>query len=92
MILETLLREGWRAARGLPDLVVLPGPRIRLPGAMPSRLGEGLVLAEVKGPTDSVRDEQAAWFDRLLGAGAKVELWQVSAGRGSPMPTADHSG
>jgi len=92
VILETLLREGWRAARGLPDLVVLPGPRIRLPGAMPSRLGEGLVLAEVKGPTDSVRDEQAAWFDRLLGAGAKVELWQVSAGRGSPMPTADHSG
>jgi hypothetical protein len=86
VVLETLLREGWRAARGLPDLVVLPGPPVRLPGAMPSRLEGGLVLAEVKGPTDSVRDEQAAWFDRLLRAGARVELWQVRVGAG-PLPS-----
>jgi len=79
-VLDALLVEGWRAARGLPDLVVLPGARVRLPGAVPSRLGEGLVLAEVKGPTDAVRDEQAVWFDRLLRAGVCVELWQVRAG------------
>lgn len=77
-VLEVLLRRGWRASRGLPDLVVLPGAPARLPGALPSRVGDGLLLAEIKGPTDTVRDEQALWFDRLLRAGAPVELWHVT--------------
>ncbi len=76
-VLERLL-QGRAASRGLPDLVVLPGPAVRIPDALPSKLGEGLLLAEVKGPGDTVRDAQAVWFDRLLGAGAPVELWNVA--------------
>ena len=76
-VMERLLRHGWRAARGLPDLVVLPGDRVRLHQALPSVLPERLVLAEVKGPGDTVRDAQRVWFDVLLEAGVQVELWQV---------------
>ncbi len=77
-ILGRLAAEGWAAAVGLPDLVVLPGPATRLPESYPSRLDEGLVLVEVKGPTDTVRDAQAVWFDRLLAAGAPVAVWRVA--------------
>jgi hypothetical protein len=44
------------------------------------------VLVEVKGPGDTVRPGQAVWFDRLIGAGAPVELWRVRARDGS-VPT-----
>ncbi|MFH1466617.1 MAG: VRR-NUC domain-containing protein, partial [Pseudomonadota bacterium] len=76
-ILERLAWEGWQAARGLPDLLILPGPALVLPEAEPGALSDGLLLAEVKGPGDSVRDAQAAWFHLLLVAGAPVELWAV---------------
>jgi hypothetical protein len=78
-LLEVLLDQGWAASRGLPDLVVLPGKPTRVPHALPSRLPAGLLLVEVKGPSDSVRDEQAVWFDRLLRTGALVELWKIDA-------------
>jgi hypothetical protein len=76
-IIARLAFEGWQAARGLPDLVVLPGPEAPLPGADAGTLPPGLLLAEVKGPGDTVRDAQAAWFHLLIEAGAPVELWHV---------------
>lgn len=76
-VLGRLAWEGWSARRGLPDLVVLPGAAIQLPDANPAALPSGLLLAEVKGPGDTVRDAQAAWFHQLLEAGAPVELWSV---------------
>jgi hypothetical protein len=77
-VLGRLAREGHTARRGMPDLVVLPGPTTRWEGAFPERLPEALFLAEVKGPGDAVRDDQSLWFDRLLGAGLRVELWQAA--------------
>ncbi len=77
-ILERLAVEGWQAARGLPDLVILPGAELRAPGPSAGILPPGLLLAEVKGPGDQVRDAQAAWFHLLLQAGVPVELWRVS--------------
>ena len=82
-MLGRLAREGWRARRGLPDLLILPGPEVRLCQAEPADLGSGLLLAEVKGPGDQVRDAQAAWFDALLTAGAPVELWKIRRGEPS---------
>ncbi len=82
-VLGRLAREGWRARRGLPDLLILPGPEVRLCQAEPADLGSGLLLAEVKGPGDQVRDAQAAWFDALLTAGAPVELWKIRRGEPS---------
>lgn len=79
-VMQRLLDEGWSAASGLPDLVVLAGPEIRVP-AHPSRVLSGALFVEIKGPTDTVRDAQAVWFDRLIAAGARVERWDVSAGR-----------
>lgn len=78
-VLERLAREGWRARRGLPDLVILPGEACSLGRADPEPLGPEARLVEVKGPTDQVRDEQAIWFDHLLEAGVAVELWRVRA-------------
>lgn len=75
-VLGRLLDEGWGAASGLPDLVVLAGPDARLDG-FPSRFGPSAAFVEIKGPTDSVRDAQAVWFDRLIRAGARVERWSV---------------
>lgn len=82
-VLDRLVDDG-SATRGMPDLVVLPGPPVRIAGAHPSRLPEGLLLAEVKGPGDTVRDAQRIWFDRLLRCGVEVELWEIV---GSPDPT-----
>jgi hypothetical protein len=75
-VLRRLVDEGWEAARGLPDLVLLPGRAVRLEGR-PTRLGEDAMLVEIKGPGDTVRDEQAVWFDQLLGAHVPIELWRV---------------
>jgi Fanconi-associated nuclease 1 len=82
VILRRLAIEGWAAATGLPDLVILQGPAIEVNNAYPARLSSGLLLAEVKGPGDVVRDAQAVWFDRLLRGGAQVELWRVVEGAG----------
>lgn len=76
-LLGILLDRGWAAARGLPDLVILPGPAVRLPDAVPSHLGPGLHLVEIKGPGDAVRDEQAVWFHELGSLGAPIALWEV---------------
>ncbi len=78
-ILWRLLREGWAAARGLPDLTVLPGARLRVEGLFPGRLGEDLLLVEVKGPGDELRDAQRVWHDALAGAGLSVEVWRVES-------------
>lgn len=82
-ILRAFCVQGRRATRGLPDLVVLPGPRVRVPGLFPGRLPEGVVFVEVKGPGDTLRDAQEVWLDRLSSAGASVEVWRVSD-QGSP--------
>ena len=79
--LATLMRpfaEDWSgAAHGMPDLCVLPGPEVTLPGALPGRVPACVVLAEVKGPTDALRDGQRVWLDRLIRAGVRAELWNV---------------
>lgn len=80
-ILEPLLDGGRRAAAGLPDLVVLPGEPAQLPDALPRALPGGLFLAELKGPTDSLRDAQAVWIHRLVQAGVPVELWEIAPTR-----------
>jgi hypothetical protein len=76
-VTERMLREGWRAARGLPDLLVLPGPPAKIPDAIPGALDQDAILAEVKGPTDNPRDEQVAWMHYLLTRGVGVEWWLV---------------
>ena len=78
-ILTRLVKEGWAAARGLPDLYVLPGAEVRLPDSVPSRIASGDLLAEVKGPGDTLRDEQRVWHHHLLESGILVELWGVTA-------------
>ena len=65
-VLSRFLRLGWAAARGLPDLLVLPGPGSRLSYALPSGLPESAFLAEIKGPTDTVRDSQRLWHEHLM--------------------------
>ncbi len=74
-ILRRLAYEGWAAARGLPDLFIASGPVGRIPCALPANLPPDALLAEVKGPTDAVRDEQAAWHQHLVRCGIHVELW-----------------
>jgi hypothetical protein len=70
--------EDYRASgRGLPDLCLLPGPAVKLPGALPGTLPETLLLAEVKGPSDSLRDGQRVWMARLMELGVATELWKV---------------
>ncbi len=92
MVLSRLAFKGWKARRGLPDLVVLPGPTVEIPDAEPSSLPPGLLLAEVKGPGDQVRDAQAAWFHLLLDAHAPVELWHVARVEPVPQPRVAHAG
>jgi len=77
-VLERLAREGWRAARGLPDLAVLPGETTRI-DAIPARVGPGALLVEVKGPSDTLSDEQRVWLDVLQRARAPVEVWELRA-------------
>lgn len=78
-ILRRLAVEGWAAARGLPDLVILPGPVAQLPEAIPGKLDAGVILAEVKGPTDNLRDAQRYWHHQILESGNSVELWEVTS-------------
>ncbi len=77
-ILSEILERGWPAARGLPDLLVLNGPDVRLPRVFPSSV-QGLLLIEVKGPTDAMRDDQAVWLDRLVKVKVPVNVWWVRA-------------
>ncbi len=76
-VLERLCKEGWSAARGLPDLVVLAGPPGRLPDAVPPSLPEFAFLCEVKAPGDTRSDAQRVWHDHLVVRGIHVELWVV---------------
>ncbi len=77
IVFDTLLEEGGRAAGGMPDLLVLPGPVARLPRGIPGRVGPGVHLAEIKGPTDTLSDTQRVWLDRLSDCGVRVEVWHV---------------
>lgn len=77
-ILRHMAERYHEGRSGLPDLAILPGPEIRIAGAVPARVDAGLVLAELKGPTDSLRDNQRVWIDRLLALGLRVELWTVA--------------
>ncbi|MFZ5480697.1 MAG: VRR-NUC domain-containing protein, partial [Myxococcota bacterium] len=79
-VLTRLVKEGWAAARGLPDLYVLPGPEVRVGEAVPSTIGNDDLLAEVKGPGDDVSDAQRVWHDHLLRSGIRVEIWRVAPG------------
>ncbi len=63
----------------MPDLVLLPGPALKLAEARPGRLREGLLLIEVKGPGDPLSDAQRVWLHRLLQAEVPTELWRVRA-------------
>ncbi len=76
-ILRVFALDHRAAGRGLPDLIALPGEGGRLPGLFPGVLPAGLLLIEVKGPRDSLRDEQRAWLHRLQSAGVAAELWWV---------------
>jgi hypothetical protein len=75
-MLQHLLRHGLRSTSGLPDLVVLAGPVARIDG-FPSRMPTELFCIEVKGPTDSLRDGQRVWLDRLVSMGVLAEVWHV---------------
>jgi hypothetical protein len=77
-ILRFMAERYHEARSGLPDLVILPGVEVRIAGAVPARVDAGLVLAELKGPTDALRDNQRVWLDRLLALGLRVELWTVA--------------
>jgi hypothetical protein len=77
-ILRHMAERYHEGRSGLPDLAILPGPEVRIAGAVPGRVDSGLVLAELKGPTDSLRDNQRVWIDRLLALGLRVELWTVA--------------
>ncbi|MCB9692538.1 MAG: VRR-NUC domain-containing protein [Alphaproteobacteria bacterium] len=77
-VLSVLLERGWKAARGLPDLAVLPGPSTRIPGALPSRLTPDVLLVEVKTPNDTLSDAQRWWLARLEPF-VTAEVWRVTA-------------
>ena len=77
-ILRPFLIFGWQVARGLPDLLVRAGPEARLSGAIPATLPKQAFFAEIKGPSDALRDAQRLWHHRLLDANIHVELWAVS--------------
>lgn len=75
-IVGVLLERGWRATRGLPDLLVLPGPEVVLPDAFPTRLGPGVSLVELKTPNDTLSDAQRWWLATLEPV-VRVEVWKV---------------
>jgi hypothetical protein len=84
-IIGRLAREGWGVAAGLPDLFVVAGKPERLElsdpevSALPAKLPESAFLVEIKGPTDSLRDEQRIWLDVLVGSDIHVELWELTS-------------
>jgi hypothetical protein len=76
-ILRHMAERYHEVRSGLPDLAILPGPESG------SRRGSGTRRrrprpCELKGPTDSLRDNQRVWIDRLLELGLRVELWTVA--------------
>lgn len=75
-VMNHLLDHGLGAAAGLPDLVVLPGDPGRI-HAFPAVIPGKTLMIEVKGPGDVLRLEQRLWCDRLLHAGAAVEIWRI---------------
>ncbi len=83
-LLRPLAEDLRGARRGMPDLVVLPGPACCIAAATPSELGPGLLFAEVKGPGDQLRDEQRHSHHRLLQGGVAVELWTVEPTGAAP--------
>ncbi len=78
-VLRTLLRWGWTAARGLPDLFVFPGETVILDGAWPRRLPPEPILVEIKTPHDRLDDAQRWWLAHLDDA-IRVELWRIEEG------------
>ena len=52
-------------------------PPLALAGARPRKLGPGVLLIEVKGPTDRLSEAQRVWLARLVEAGVPTELWRV---------------
>ena len=83
-VLRRLVVEGWSAAPGLPDLFVTGGPPRRVDealsglDALPAKLQQTPFFAEIKGPTDTLRDDQRIWIDRLVENGISVELWELT--------------
>jgi|GEM_PF-2152512 len=78
-VLDPFLR-GWRsAAKGLPDVVLPPGPAVEIDG---EQLSEGLLFVEIKGPGDSIRDEQRWWLKTLRSCGIRSEVWRIQPTHG----------
>jgi hypothetical protein len=71
-LMHHFVQDPRRAWSGMPDLLVLPGHSPGLPC--------GLLLAEIKGPGDQLRDNQRCWHHGLLQAGLPVEVWWVEDG------------
>lgn len=76
-VLGRIVYEGWGAASGLPDLLILPGARTRVDGLIPANIDPHAILVEVKGQGDSLRDGQRVWTNTLIRADIPVELWAV---------------
>jgi hypothetical protein len=76
-VLTRLAREGWGAARGLPDLWIPPGPSVRVDGLIAPTLEDQPLLVEIKGPGDTVRDAQTAWMEWMFEYGIVMEKWDV---------------
>jgi hypothetical protein len=74
-ILQHLANDYRTARSGQPDLCILPGKMITRGESRP--VSSQLILAEVKGPTDSLRDNQRWSHDKLLKLGLLVEVWNV---------------
>jgi len=75
-ILQYLALDYRTARSGQPDLCILPGSIVTHGDSMP--ISGRLILAEVKGLTDSLRDNQRWSHDKLLKLGLLVEVWNVS--------------
>ena len=78
-VLFPFLKTWRQAAKGLPDLVILPGPTTTVGG---EPVSAGLTFVEIKGPGDTIRDAQRWWLGRLRGAGIAAEVWRVEPAQG----------
>jgi len=79
-VLDRILDRGFSILAGLPDLLVLPGPELRLPRAIPGRVSRDLCLVELKSPSDTLSDAQRLWLAELSEL-TRVEVWKVTAQR-----------
>jgi len=75
-VLDHFIDRGKRATKGLPDLLILPGPSV----SENIQLGTKAMLVEIKGPGDSLRDAQRWWLRRLKELGIDPEIWRVRPG------------